>query len=625
MALPASLDLKTTYRLDLTTEKFYFEDITPYVGEGIALSNVEGIFTVTDPTGAKIYENIDFSDPVDLRAFEITGVNQGSKTFTIEEDIDFKLAAGTTFEITDSTGNNGTYTIVSFTAVASESVITVAETIPDATVDGDVNYFIFPPVEVPKDAAGNLILGIYTIKFTIQVVGGVQPGIYSITKTFDFCYEAPIVSITQAISCACSELTSTDTTDYSQLATGTINETVTRVHTIVPPAGSGLSNTVGSTAVLVATPISTKTWATTISTTVLYEYDDEFFIQDLLTGSEEIVVNCDQSLCDAFCCIAKLEQDYQNALTLNLNTADTLYQKLVEVTIYMVLFSSALTCGRGDDATDYFNQILEISNCEPGCSCDSPDPTVIVPTCAVAAGGTTVVVAGTKITVTSNVVGDTTTYTVSIDATTSAKIDLLRNSIVDAGTGISVVASAPDLDGTITYTVSSTVVNAQIPAMTIRLAVTTPNIRGTGTMPIYGAALNDASDILTTLYFDTSKFSSPPTVEYESPKSGDGSLSFMDITSLNNDDNVRIKVDNFLNTTTDAFTFNASVSVKGLYDSIIATPFEVVTHYQQDDALIIKLIDTQTGNEIQWYDLIQMLDSTQTLIFQINIYAQTVI
>ena len=136
--------------------------------------------------------------------------------------------------------------------------------------------------------------------------------------------------------------------------------------------------------------------------------------------------------------------------------------------------------------------------------------------------------------------------------------------------------------------------------------------------------MSNASRILTVLYSDNSKFSSPPTVEYESPKTADGSLSFMAIANLNNDDHVRIKLDSFLDTPTDPFTFDASVSIRGLYDSIIATPIQVVEHYQEDDLLIIKLIDTQTGNEMEWFDLIQVLDSTQTLIFQINIYAQTV-
>jgi hypothetical protein len=354
---------------------------------------------------------------------------------------------------------------------------------------------------------------------------------------------------------------------------------------------------------------------------VLYEYDDEFFIQDLLTGSEEIVVNCDQSLCDAFCCIAKLEQDYQNALTLNLNTADTLYQKLVEVTIYMVLFSSALTCGRGDDATDYFNQILEISNCEPGCSCDSPDPTVIVPTCAVAAGGTTVVVAGTKITVTSNVVGDTTTYTVSIDATTSAKIDSLRNSFLVAGTGIMIVEVGL-LDGSAQYTINSTVADTVYPTLNLALEVTTTNLRGTGSTPIYGATLVNPSDVMTVLYEDTSKFTTPVTHDYENVATADGTQSFAAIASITNDDNIYIRVTDFLDTTTDVFSYNVSVSVKGVYDSVTQVPIEAVGHYQEDDVLIFKLNDTRTGNLLQWYDLLQMLDPAQTLYFEIAIHVQ---
>lgn len=619
MAIATALDLKTTFKLDLATEKFYLLDITDYATEGIALDDVVGIFTIIDPTGAKTYENLSFAAP-DIDTYVITGVSIGSSTFTIGSDITAKLVVGETFTIFGSTANDGTYTIVSFVESSGDTIITVVETIPDATVDGTISYLLFPIVSIPKDAVDALLLGIYSFKYTIQVTGIVQPGIFVLDKTFDFCYTAATVDINQTISCTESSLTSVDNTDYSQLSTGTIMETVARVHTIIPAAGSGLSNTVGSTVTLVASPISTKTWATTIVTDVLYEYANDFFIDDELSGSEEIVVNCEESLCDAYCCIALLESDYRTALTQNLSTADILYDKLVEISIYMSLFTTALSCGRTADATEFLNRILAIGNCQPGCSCDSPDPILIV-----AVGGTgtiTVVDAGTKISVSSATVGNTTTYTVSIDSATSDKIDLLRNSVVDAGTGISVVASAPAPDGTITYTVSSTVSDTVFPAMTLMLEVTTPNIRGNGTIPIYGAALNNASDVFTVLYHDSTPFTSPPIVEYESPKTGNGSLSFMDITNLNNDDNVRIKIDSFLTTTTTKFTFDASVSVRGLYDSIIASPFQVVEHYQQDNTLIIKLIDTQTGNEIQWYDLIQMLDSTQILVFQINIYVQ---
>ena len=616
MAIADVLDIKTTFRLDLSTEKFYFEDITPYLAESISFSDIQGSFKVIDPTGAVIYDNPDIIDVSDLRTAAITGVNQGSKTFTIEYDRDFKLAVDTPFEVFDSTGNNGFYTLVSFTVVAGESVITVAETIPDATVDGEMYYKIFPPVEVPKDAAGNLLVGIYSITYTILNSGGAQDGTYSVTKTFDFCYEEPTINISQAVSCSSSSLTSNDLTDYSS-GTNTINETVTRVHTIVPPAGSGLSNTVGSTVTLVASPISTKTWATTIVTTVLLEYVNQFFIQDELSGSKEIVVNCEESLCDAYCCIALLESDYRAALTTNLSLADTLYEKLLEISIYMTLFTTALSCGRTEDATAFLNRILAIGNCQPGCSCDSPDPILIV-AIGGATGAISVVEGGVKITVTSNTVGDTTTYIVNVDATTSAKIDLLRNTTVTAGTGINVVEDPPLLDGTVNYTVSSTVSDTAFPALVHRLEIITPNVRGTGTTPLYTGSTGATA--ITGLFYAEGGLKVPDDVEFETTASADGSQNFGAIGSVNNNNNIYIRYKGFLTNPATGFLYDVSVSVRGRYDSIIQTPIEAVGHFQEDDTFVFKLIDTRTGNLMQWSDLLQILDPAQTIIFTVNVY-----
>lgn len=68
----------------------------------------------------------------------ITGVNQGSQTFTVAGDQTPYFEAPYTFTVSGSTGNDGTYTVVSATfALGSTNIVTV-EAIPNATVDGSI-------------------------------------------------------------------------------------------------------------------------------------------------------------------------------------------------------------------------------------------------------------------------------------------------------------------------------------------------------------------------------------------------------------------------------------------------------------------------------------------------------
>ena len=66
-------------------------------------------------------------------SYAITGVNQGTKTFTIVATLVTAPVAGDKINITDSSGNNGEYTVAS---TAGNTNITVDEAIPNATVNG---------------------------------------------------------------------------------------------------------------------------------------------------------------------------------------------------------------------------------------------------------------------------------------------------------------------------------------------------------------------------------------------------------------------------------------------------------------------------------------------------------
>jgi hypothetical protein len=66
--------------------------------------------------------------------YDITAVDTTAGTFTVAEDLS-SLVAGDFIEVRDSTGNDKSYTVASDSGTGP-TVITVNETIPDATVDG---------------------------------------------------------------------------------------------------------------------------------------------------------------------------------------------------------------------------------------------------------------------------------------------------------------------------------------------------------------------------------------------------------------------------------------------------------------------------------------------------------
>jgi len=102
-------------------------------------------------------------------SYAITGVNTGTKTFTIAGNHTSELAAGTRLAVDGSTGNDGMFTVVSSTYDTDHTDIVVSETISDATVDGTLypcgnmlahgqlgTSKVISSGDTPKFAAGDL-------------------------------------------------------------------------------------------------------------------------------------------------------------------------------------------------------------------------------------------------------------------------------------------------------------------------------------------------------------------------------------------------------------------------------------------------------------------------------------
>ncbi len=70
--------------------------------------------------------------------FGIVGVDTAGGTFTVTGDQVQYIVVGAQIKVEGSTGNDGLYTVVSASLPVSDTLITVSETIPDATVDGNL-------------------------------------------------------------------------------------------------------------------------------------------------------------------------------------------------------------------------------------------------------------------------------------------------------------------------------------------------------------------------------------------------------------------------------------------------------------------------------------------------------
>jgi hypothetical protein len=98
----------------------------------------DGQFTVGDNCGGAF-----FAPSFDkTREFSIAGVDQGNQEFEIVGDKTFELFGGQTVTVFGSTGNDGNYNTIQVTFNGTNTVIEVAEAIPDATVDGSIRYTV---------------------------------------------------------------------------------------------------------------------------------------------------------------------------------------------------------------------------------------------------------------------------------------------------------------------------------------------------------------------------------------------------------------------------------------------------------------------------------------------------
>ncbi len=235
-------------------------------------------------------------------------------------------------------------------------------------------------------------LGTYTFEYIASINPTGDPTrttFVTVTKTYDYEFEVPVVTIDYTLSCRTSELTSTDSTDYDVTISGvSYTATITRTHTLIKPAGAGCNSpTAVATAALTwggggtaLTDLWTNTWQTTISTAATYNlelWSSDYWIvvSATITGSDSIDVQCSDCVCDLRTCIANLIDDWKASIGTNYKREAELKTKVIKILAAWDNYEWAERCGESTD--DYCEEIKTIAASED-CDCNTSTDTASV-------------------------------------------------------------------------------------------------------------------------------------------------------------------------------------------------------------------------------------------------------
>jgi hypothetical protein len=318
-------------------------------------------------------------------------------------------------------------------------------------IDVDVSRLNSTVINIPLLGNGEVEPGNYSFKYSVQ--DSSDSTIVFLEKTFEFCYVSPNVTVEMSADCVAPNLRSNDTTNY---VVENITPTIVRQHTVRFPLGSGEADLVSANKQIDTAIFYTQTNQSEVISNLSYDYGGGIFIQDVVTGTTELDVQCDSSLCDLYCCLYSLYKRWQEALCVNSVEAERLQDRFVQAEAIRNLIKDSLECGKGENVSELTSKVLALGDCEPGCGCADGEPVPVF-----GLGGSsgssaiTVVDAGTGINVVSNVVGDTTTYTVSIDPAILDLINNATNVAVLAGTG-GITVDTNVVSGQTQYTINNT-------------------------------------------------------------------------------------------------------------------------------------------------------------------------
>jgi len=255
--------------------------------------------------------------------------------------------------------------------------------------DGDTLTWGVTGIDIPLDADGLPKKGTYTFNYVCTNSNGA--GFVVVTKTYNYQYISPVVTIELTASCDESLLTSKDATNYNYQRISNVFDspaTLTQSHTVTPPSDSGFYPLPGTTEDAIryigggntdATELWTNTWQTDISTILQYNVEKWgatnywwIIINDTVTGHKDIPVVCANCDCELLPCYLNLLARYDEAEKGHRRGAFELREVVIKATAYMTAYSKELECG--EDTTQTCNDLKALL-ASYDCSCGQVEST----------------------------------------------------------------------------------------------------------------------------------------------------------------------------------------------------------------------------------------------------------
>lgn len=367
----------------------------------------------------------------------------------VQDNTDY-AALGVDFNAGDSIGGLITLRVIAATTQSQQILYDnttpppydiVPATSPNNTID----------IPLPLDSSGNILPGQYYFGYTIQgefAIGGDITGYFELIQIYDYTF--PEIKLEKQIKCDTSQLASRDITNYGIYATD-----IERVHTIYPPPASGKTLATTDLSLLIYTRICTKTWTQEVKSTVTFTFTDSFQVIALLTGSNEIVVDCSTDVCVARCCINKRINAYNYTKDRNPARAQIMWETIIQpALLLMVDFLMAQYCGNPTAASALLTQIKDITGCKGECNDCGDAPIDIIPSGAAVSLEYNVDSPDDSIDVQTEVIGNVVTFHTQISDIIQNIINNLQPVNVVAGTNITITSAT--VMGVLTFTVNST-------------------------------------------------------------------------------------------------------------------------------------------------------------------------
>ena len=232
---------------------------------------------------------------------------------------------------------------------------------------------------------------------------------------------------------------------------------MTRKTTLFYPSVLQLNPLVGYEKSISTNSFYSQTHEFLFNTKGYWDYGNGIKIVDSFSSTKEIDVECDVRLCDIFCCVNATFNEYMKYKCVNKTLADIALERYTIVTSHLASLRTAFECGDSAAVDSLTTQIKEVAQCNDDCSCSDGDPTPIT---GLGGSGTVVVQSGGNgVEVASNVVGNTTTYTLTLSQS-------VLDDIAAAGSVTTITSSDSSIDVVATPSGSDYAYDITIPSST---------------------------------------------------------------------------------------------------------------------------------------------------------------